>query len=651
MHASCVTSGSIDFLIFECFLKGYEIDEAVEFLMQYYQLKKASADECPFVSLKEGKEEPEAVSGLPQNSFEVDGNEDDVVKEYYSLNNISNGTHLGENDRGRSILEAYTTATGQRCYVQEEVVEQYRLFKSLVKHDNYLKAPYAFLTSSYIPISIADRLKIVNIYYDYEPVIFRLFFGNKCAHSTERFREEINTTVSKAFHSPTSDFLPTLRAQIEAIEEGVVKRQIDNFRHVSATITGMYQCKGDRFIPKETPLQLSIERCFGFNKALAAHYAAAVFSYEHALNSRFFDCFKTCDMCFSVYSLIAACWCDNSGLFLNKKLKENWKAVGRHLEDNRVLGDIHMEFFGELLKPRWQQQLDDGVQRVMGGSSYNDRAPAAGEGSLQNHSDDRNHSSRMKSPSGRPSSPSSGPVGGQINQFGMPMCSNLKYSKRICFEFGLIMKVCSRVALLLSSGQLNDALDYYYTRVLHVLEGWSIRDAPDLRSGFHKPSEVVPPSFTEGQSPKIAGFASVSGFIGESQEDLTQKKNRDGTFVHSSQAPSESSQSTNGRFRTLNSAKPTNADPGSGHSFSRSGELKRDVLGSPLFPDSVKAAGGVAGIVENAEKIYLVELCFLLTKLRDSSHILQMSNEGEKEAFRSMMTALKSLTQLVIAVA
>lgn len=491
----------------------------------------------------------------------------------------------------------------QAAFLAEEVEEQLRNFRLLVKHS--LRSPYAFITHHYFPYTVEDRLKLVDMYYAFDPTVFRLFFTHKLSHSS--LEMALKDASSKGSHSGGEVAL--LMHCIENVGEYVIRRQLDNLKHVCTTVPSMYHCKGDLYIPREVPLRIAVAKCFGFSKELSLPYCAAVFSHEHFLSSKFLERFTSCELCYSLYSVISTCCCDESGLFL-RNIAGKWKAVGRQLEETRILAEMHMNLFGEPLRPRWQQQLDGGVQRVIGvtssspdfNSSANDRGGFLGGSTAS------------------PVSAGATAGGGHTTA----NCANSKFSRRFCHEYTLIMKVCSKVAFFLSSAQLNDALDCFYTRVLHPLENMSLRSVSDAAS---------PPWFTSTGSPSspVAGVAPPlkSAFPTADSEKEEAKKGSKGSsgFDDSAKVVSPPSGTP---------PPPTDSSPVRLEAHSPVHSLLRGSFCS-------------TSMMQSMEKTYLVELCGLLTRLPQCYCAAVMEESREGEAFESLMVMLKSLTQLWLA--
>lgn len=627
MHASCISPGSIDFTIFECYLKGYDVEETIEFLVAFTRSPAGNA-----LSIKR--------NACGSGEYTDDHNTST------SNNNSNNSSTLVE---PRCVNQSNLFALPLNArFLQEEVAEHYRIFKKFVRKDNYFRSPYAFLTNHYLPFLFTDRLKMVNMYYAFEPVIFRYFFGNKWAHSSVEVMLRDSMTGNRMSHGTANDFLCGLRSQIEQIHESVVKRQLENLKQVCTTITGMYHCKGDRLIPQEVPLRVAVEKCFGFNPSLSLHYASAVFSYEYYLTSRLLDRFKTCEDCHTLCNLISAFWCDESGMFLKVEASVHWKALGRQLEDTRLLSDIHVELFGEPMRPRWQQQLDGGVQRVIGATTADKGSPPGGDATA--FPGERGNTPQSTTSYHCPQSPG---FGLHLQGTLPSMCANSRFTRRFCFEFASIMKACSKIALFLSSGQLNDAVDCFYTRVLHPLEQMGYRDAPDhptspkyaFPSGTAHQASIgssakgmrsspsCPAIITEGETASKGGMRETTMQQATSQPVFSQAH---GDSVMHSTGKEKAEAGDNGGFLLTtepdeaSSPRTAVSDPRIDHSLNS-------------FPSSCT---GWCPVTQN-HQCYLAELCTLLGVL--PQRLRNMSNSvesNEHECVSNFTLALKSLTQL-----
>lgn len=721
MHASVVLPCRVDFVIFDCYLKGYDVGETVDFLVQRNALKRSA--KVPSSSLSPTSQTPlrddvddveNSTFGPLQLTIPSSSGSLGMNMETSSLKNVSN-VLLGDDAKSR-LTGGYDASSFRKELLHEQVEEDYRNFRNLVHGDNCLRTPYAFLTTHCVLLPYADRLKMVNMYYDYEPVVLRLFIGHKCARSwVDTMMQELKNASSRISHGGSSEFLQKLRWEVSQIDERVVRRQLENFKRVCSTITAMYHRKGEQFIPKEVPLQVAVEKCFGLQRPLSLHYAVAVFSYEHNLTTRLLERFKTCEDCFSACNLLAAYGCDDSGLFVGDSQSIHLKAVGRQLEDTRLLGDLHMELFGEPFKPRWQQQLDGGMQRVIGSGSVVAIPEKVVPGTATAGMIDLSGSTIGSSPSGFGSTMSGSPpesmvnnnlipggaahnVGTTLPQTGggmgegsncgspnglpglaslssfpwhsttgaLPLsskCANSRFTKRFCLAFGLLMKALSKIAFLLSSGHLNEALDCFATRVLHLLEQLSARDtpAPDVGSGGVGAS-VMGSASPHGVALPFSTSSGASG--GEEGDQGGSKLERLPSRKHSESFLLRGSDRASSPLKEkVLTGKGSGGDNGGGGgmdlpislpSFLLGGETKAEnqLNTSPLLCTSCTGTTGkgfTTGNTSAKEKIYVLELCAFLGMLPQVwNQVTPSYDPDEREAFLSVVQLLKSLTSLII---
>lgn len=710
MHASVVLPCRINFTIFECFLKGYDVSETAEYLVHQNALRR-EMEATPF-SLSPSSQPPvrdavndnedHRLSNLRVAIPSSDGNAA-FGMETFSPHNVPS-VLLGYESKNE-IPRSFDASSFRVDLIKEEVEEDYRNFRNFVSQDNCLRTPYAFLTTHCVLLPYADRIKMVNMYYEYEPAIFRFFIGHKFARSpVETMLQDLRNSSSKTFHGGSSDFLQKLCSDVNQIDDNVVKRQLENVKRVCSTITRMYHRKGEQYIPNDVPLQIAVEKCFGLQRPLSLHYTVAVFSYEHNLTTKFLERFKTCEDCFAACSLLAAYGCDHSGLFVGDVKSIHLKTVSRQLEDARILGDLHMEMFGEPFKPRWQQQLDGSMQRVIGSSnmalaSEKVQTGAAGSGEMSSSVSSACGPGNITSGGSHdPVGMSAGNTGGGNNSgigilpttagnydgcsngspngvsrlssvsgfpwhsptgSGVPhpfMCANSRFTKRFCFAFGLLMKALSKITFLLSTGHFNDALDCFASRVLHLLEQLGARDSPA--------GEGV----IGGSSP--AGFLAhpISSFPSSPGTTLAEEHDHGGIRGNRRIVQKLSESFLHGPMDRIDSPLRDKSTPvmasgvGAGGtdtavllpSFSYGGEAKSENLqNSSITPVSMSTPfvgkGLAAPNTGTKDKVYVIELCGFLGMLPQVwNHITPSCDPEERETFLSVAQLLKALASLII---
>lgn len=710
MHASVVIPWRVDFTIFKCFLKGYDVGETVDFLMNQATQEKtvemapSSRSSTPVSSPRDVDEAEE--SPLPVRLPSLPSYGSDVVdREFSSLNKVFGIMDVNDtkNERPRS----YDASCFQSHLLLEEVEECFRNFRTFVQKDNFLRTPSAFLTTHTVLLSYSDRRKMVNMYYEYEPEVMRFFLGYKNARaSVESMLSDLKYSSSKGIHSSTSEFSQRLRFEVCQIDESVVRRQLENVKLVCSTIAPLYRGKGERSIPRDVPLQMTVERFFGLQRPLSIHYGVALFCYEHNLNTKFLERFKTCEDCFTLCSLLAAYCCDASGLLVGESKGVQFKTVSRQLEDARWLGDLHMEVFGESFKPRWQQQLDDGVQRVMGsanttmgsekvspatqnagvtdgnlngspssafslatspheavgsgtssmGLAFPLASPSLGVGT----GDGINSFSSPSGLSGFPASMTSFPWHSPTNGPHPSLCANSRFTKRFCLEFGLLMKAIAKISFLLSGGHLNDALECFATRVLHPLEQLSVRDMPLVDAGAGGASQGMHSSLNIA-----ASLPSVPGSIATEDNLSGSKTSRSfapkGTDSSSLLASGDRMDSAAKKRSATGKAAGGGGGEKKGEDLTASdvvptlgGDAKMEGTPNPSLSvlSNPAATFSVRGVTTNGnakDKMYVVELCAFLGVLSKVWTVVTPAYDAEeKEAFLSLVHLLRSLTSLII---
>lgn len=259
----------------------------------------------------------------------------------------------------------------------EEVTEQYHLFQDLTRPE-LLGAPYAFLTSQYLPLAVSDRREMVELFYTVDVKVFRCVFGDRLT----KFDVSGVTDPGRFWSAwPTQARTATggsLAALLQSgIREGSLKRQWENVKMVCGTLSAMYRGKGDRVIANNVPLLRAVQQCFGLQEALAILYSTVVFGFEHRLTVRLFERLQDFSEFTTICTIIGGMWCDESQLLLRTRFLDSCRRLARVLEENRVLTELHQMLFGEAMRPRWQLQLDE-VQRVIAtGSSDKSQVAAA----------------------------------------------------------------------------------------------------------------------------------------------------------------------------------------------------------------------------------------------------------------------------------
>ncbi|CAG9580666.1 conserved hypothetical protein [Leishmania major strain Friedlin] len=299
----------------------------------------------------------------------------------------------------------------QSRYLFEEVTEQYQVFRELSREEQ-LGSPYAFLSNYYIPIPVATRLQLLQLYYETDAGVFRWAFGDKlsrfdlpAALSAAR-EEKVSGTLSAGFggvaglgsgggsSSGAADGGVTAASfwtsrwkgspgKLAAMDAATVtrlseqhvdalRRQWENVKHVCVTVAALYRGKGSMCVPLDMPLLTTIQQCFGLRHQQALDYATAAFGFEHRLETRLFEHLHNFNEYGVICSVVASLWCDCSGYFLSGSFRDGCRRLGRLLDEYRILSELHLIVFGETMRPRWQVQLDE-VQRVITTSSHVDK--------------------------------------------------------------------------------------------------------------------------------------------------------------------------------------------------------------------------------------------------------------------------------------
>lgn len=290
-----------------------------------------------------------------------------------------------------------------------ETTEQYRLYELLI-HEEFLTAPYAFLSKHYLPVAVPDRLQLVSLFYEADAPVFRYFFGDRmqkfepiaanagtsggsglaglrAASSTSPSSFAAATPLSS---SPAAAAAASASASAaagvghrlfqwamrggdqndEAISRLLgmnatsLRRQWENIKRVCGATVSMYLGRSDTQVPRGVSVLEAVQQCYGIRGELATSYATAVFGYHHRLSTRLLDQLSDFADYSTLCNVIAAQWCDQSLLLLDEAFVDRCRRIGRQLEESRLLAEMHVALFGEALRPRWQVQLDE-VQRAI----------------------------------------------------------------------------------------------------------------------------------------------------------------------------------------------------------------------------------------------------------------------------------------------
>ncbi|EPY16307.1 hypothetical protein STCU_11409 [Strigomonas culicis] len=109
------------------------------------------------------------------------------------------------------------------------------------------------------------------------------------------------------------------------------------------------------------------------------------FGYEHRLDLSMMNRLRSFEEYATICSLIAALWCDASELLLRDDFVDGCQRIAALWEESRTMAELHSLLFGEVLRPRWQVQLDE-MQRVITTTSAHDKAAASETGAAGFHS-------------------------------------------------------------------------------------------------------------------------------------------------------------------------------------------------------------------------------------------------------------------------
>ncbi|KAG5495055.1 hypothetical protein JKF63_02108 [Porcisia hertigi] len=300
----------------------------------------------------------------------------------------------------------------QSRYLFEEVTEQYQAFRELAREEQ-LGSPYAFLSNYYIPIPVATRLQLLQMYYETDAGVFQWAFGDKLSRfdlpaALSAVREEkINRTLpggvgglgsgsagsgsaadgvgaaasfwASRWKSSPGKLATMNAATVARLSEqhvDALRRQWENVKHVCSTVAALYRGKGGLCVPLDMPLLTTIHQCFGLRNEQALDYATAAFGFEHRLETRLFEHLHNFSEYGAICSILASLWCDRSGYLLCEVFRAGCHRLSRLLDEYRILSELHLIVFGEAMRPRWQVQLDE-VQRVITTSSLVDKNSVA----------------------------------------------------------------------------------------------------------------------------------------------------------------------------------------------------------------------------------------------------------------------------------
>ncbi|CAM40644.2 conserved hypothetical protein [Leishmania braziliensis MHOM/BR/75/M2904] len=296
----------------------------------------------------------------------------------------------------------------QSRYLFEEVTEQYQTFRELSREEQ-LGSPYAFLSNYYIPIPVATRLQLLQMFYETDVGIFRWAFGDKLsrfdlpAALSAACEENVSGALSAGavglssnsgsssgaadgvgsaasfwtsrWKSSPSKLATMDAATVKRLSEqhvDALRRQWENVKRVCVTVAALYRGRGGMCVPLDMPLLTTIQQCFGLRNEQAVNYATAAFGFEHHLETRLFEHLHNFSEYGVICTIVASLWCDCSGYFLSGVFRDGCRRLGRLLDEYRILSELHFIIFGEAMRPRWQVQLDE-VQRVITTSSHVDK--------------------------------------------------------------------------------------------------------------------------------------------------------------------------------------------------------------------------------------------------------------------------------------
>lgn len=311
-----------------------------------------------------------------------------------------------------------SVASLQSRLLFEEITEQFRFFHSITREEE-LGSPFAFLSNYYLPLIVADRLRLLEMFYEVDAGVFLLMFGNRLTHfdlvstlnlvggedlagltnsgvlggwgagardhqgllhlGSGQSSSTIGGSVAQQWTAMWKSTPPKVASMNAAtlrrlctLHADSLRRQWDNVKTVCVSVASFYRGKGGLCVPLDMPLLTTIKQCYGFSNEVAVNYATMAFGFEHRLESRLFDRFHDFSEYGAICSVIGSLWCDRSEYFLCESLVSGCRRLARLLDESRILGELHQALFGEVMRPRWQVQLDE-VQRAISTTSLGDK--------------------------------------------------------------------------------------------------------------------------------------------------------------------------------------------------------------------------------------------------------------------------------------
>ena len=353
--------------------------------------------------------------------------------------------------------------------VREGIEEQFTLFALL--EEQHLQLPYVFLSATGVPISLAQRRKLVNMYYALDARLAGHWFGDRSTRLDDLEDGELQ------------------EEGLDTIKEVCMRRQLANLKRVSKFVTSGYRCRDNMCIPHDLPLQDAIERIFCLTPWLASQYATFVFGFEHRLDSKSVERLEY-DELSNLCHVAGALWCDASKLLLRDDFCDDCYGISMAIGDTKVGHDLYVQVFGELPRMRWHV-LDDvhkaittsatsGQQGSNTATTFNQVIPT-GPVSSAVSGEQALHSpvgGRLPSVPSNPSLLSAAMISGPTTS----ACNG--FSRRFMAEHFSLLKQFGRIARDLHNNRsLRDALDSFFYKLLFRLEREDASASPQQSGG------------------------------------------------------------------------------------------------------------------------------------------------------------------------
>jgi hypothetical protein len=366
IHAASSFPAHLDDDLFNRYLQGDTVDD----VMDHLQARASSRQPSPtgaspvtpsahgFPSLTLGGDGPPTRTAA--SPFAASFGADTAAVRYPTHTSVG-GSSSGHSPSGVSVAGGDLLQQSldwflvhQPSIVREELVEQYIRFQELTEQ---LHLPYTFLSATGVPMSLAQRKHVVNLYYKLDTRLAVLWYGDRSTRIDDVEDGELQ------------------EEGLGTVKEVCIRRQLANLKRVSKFITSGYRGRDNMLIPPDVPLQSAIERIFCLSPYLASQYATFVFGFEHRLESKSIEKLEY-DEVSNLSHAVGALWCDASRLLLREEFCDDCCGIAAALSDTKVQHELYHQLFGELPKLRWQV-LDDVHKAITTSASSN--AASAGQ--------------------------------------------------------------------------------------------------------------------------------------------------------------------------------------------------------------------------------------------------------------------------------